>query len=82
MNAVFCRKGTQIIEIFGKGFVNHDTIDLVTKIDVKHHYIISKYGKGAKDSYEGQHQHVTVDVDVLKPMVENLLQSQKQTMLY
>jgi capsular polysaccharide biosynthesis protein len=69
-NTVFCKKGTKIVEIFSKAFVHHDNIDKANKLGLDYYYILGKEGKAPKSAWQVQREHVTINIEQLKKMLD------------
>ena len=77
-NLIFCKKGTKVLELFGKGFVHAESYDKANKVGLDYNYILGKYGKEPKKSLLKQRFDVVIDLNVLKVMIENILTAYEQ----
>lgn len=72
INFTFCRPGTKAIELFNEGFILEPFYDIANKINLDHHYIISKGNKNIKNAGHGQREHVVIEIDKVMNLLDEL----------
>ncbi len=68
----FCKPGTKVIEIFNEGFVVEPFYDIATKLDLDYDYVICPNKRKVYNSDQGQRANITVEVDKIVEIVQNM----------
>jgi capsular polysaccharide biosynthesis protein len=69
VSMMFCKPGTQVIELFHEGFVIEPFYDIATKMGMDYSYIICKSDSLVKDAVQGQHENLKVDLAELVDLI-------------
>jgi hypothetical protein len=70
VNLLFCKPGTNVIEIFNEGFVVEPFYDIAARTELDYNYIICK-GRDVNNVGQGQRENLTVDIDRVIEMLRN-----------
>ncbi|PVY42159.1 glycosyltransferase family 61 protein [Pontibacter virosus] len=79
VSMMFCKPGTQVIELFHEGFVIEPFYDIATKMGMDYSYIICKSDSLVKDAMQGQHENLKVDLAELVDLIRAEKKSKQQT---
>ncbi|MBF8963732.1 glycosyltransferase family 61 protein [Pontibacter sp. FD36] len=69
VSMMFCKPGTQVIELFHEGFVVEPFYDIATKMGMDYSYIICKSNSLVKDAGQGQHENLKVELPELVELI-------------
>lgn len=80
INLIYARKGAKVIEIFPDVLVHTLNYNLAVAVDMEYHYLISKTSVQAKTLRQAEHVDLTVNLEEVKQLLEQLLVSKSQVM--
>lgn len=72
-NLVFCRPGTQVLELFPETFVLHPYYDISNKRGLHYDFLLCPADGNANSAVEGQKINLTVNVNELEAKVKGML---------
>lgn len=72
-NLVFCKKGSALIELFPKGFVLPDSVDIAKKVGMNYYYQICENETPSKNIADGRKEHLTVDIQKIKATLDQVI---------
>jgi capsular polysaccharide biosynthesis protein len=73
-NLVFCAPGTHLIELLPKSFVVPDFLELSSRLEMHHHFLVCPDQHMSTTRSNAQRDHLTVDLAALRRLVERALQ--------
>ena len=77
-NLVFCRKGTQVIELFAQEYTPLFYADLASKLGLNYNYLISTTHPVARDLKSAMNKEIQVPVDKLSELVQEMITTEDQ----
>ncbi|UPL50269.1 glycosyltransferase family 61 protein [Hymenobacter sublimis] len=77
-NIVVSPVGAQLIELFPSSFVVADYMEFTARIGIDHHYLVCDTPNPSRTRAGAQRDHLTVDLDALRPLIEKALRNQAQ----
>lgn len=80
-NIVFCEKDATLIELFPAGFVLPDAVDVAKKVGMDYYYLICKNDNPSKNIADGRQEHLTVDLEEIKSLLDKVISSVPQNSL-
>jgi hypothetical protein len=72
-NIFFSKKGSKLIELFSKGFILTDYIDIAYLAEMEHYYVISDALTEVRNKKQGQRDHMVIDLKKLKKVLEEIM---------
>lgn len=69
VSIMFCKPGTQVLELFHEGFVIEPFYDIATKMGMDYNYIICKSNSLVKDAGQGQHENLKVELSEIVNLI-------------
>lgn len=78
-NYIFCKENTKVLELFGDKFIDFRFYyDIAVKRNLDFHYLIGKNVGDSDNIDDGQYNHVVIDIDALKEMLEKEMKITKK----
>ncbi|MBX0290434.1 glycosyltransferase family 61 protein [Hymenobacter sp. HSC-4F20] len=77
-NIVVSPRGAQLIELFPSSFVVADYLEFTSRLGMDHQYLVCETPNPSQTRTGAQRDHLIVDLEALRPLVETALQRQPE----